>query len=781
MNKINKYTFEPGAMSIIQMGEELIGHPSTAINELVKNSYDADAGKCWVYTQYDKSPDKNFLILKDDGLGMDNATLFGDWLKPSKSSKRNVNKNERVSEIYNRKYLGSKGIGRLAAMALGRHLTVITKQSDEKEYNWIRVDREKFRVESLLKTIDFPGGKISNYLELFRDKEILDESELKPNGNLINILNHHPFLDFKEGTMIIIQDLDGSVNTHIEEEFETIDIDQTSIFKSLRDLITPLLLNNKIQDELLESKIIDEKLKIDNGEGTFELFYGINFIKNQIKGTIDFIPIEPSSILDHFDYRIFGKVFKDGSVSSRYLCQRFKEYPDDRPVNIPSEFNLSNDESKVRLIEELDEENDGELARDKKSGVGEFYFDIRVYDLDSDAKEEMVKILKAKGRKEANKTFSKYLGLRVSKNGFGVKPYGEEQHDWMNLGAKRVQKHQESIGPNQIIGNIFLYSPQNDGLKEKTNREGFYESKEFLNFKKIISGILVSTGRIRKKYRIKHGLGRKTINKLNRPDTEKFIQYILNESKNEELISKTKQFVIETNDALDNMEGSLSFSQRLASLGTGLELVYHELAQPITVLGGAKSSLEINIKKIEDDILKSKLLKRVDNLEGAIDLLDELKKSLQPAIGKSIPKKFKPVNTFKRVCHLFEKIMEDSNIILEIKNNNLDYEIKSYEYIFWVSFLNILNNAVYWLQDAEKRVLIFEIESDEIIISNSGPKIAEDDIDIIFEYGITSKREKNATGLGLSFTKNMLASNGWEIFAENRSYGPAFHIKKSKK
>ncbi len=764
-------------MSIIQMGEELIGHPSTAINELVKNSYDADAGKCWAYTQYDKNPDRNFFILKDDGLGMDNATLFGDWLKPSRSSKRDIDRDKRISEVYNRKFLGSKGIGRLAAMALGRHLTVITKRSEEIEYNWIRVDREKFRVESLLKTIDFPGGKILNYLELFRDKEILDESELKPNGNLINILNHHPFLNFKEGTMIIIQDLDSSVNSQIEEEFETTSIDQTSIFKSLRDLITPLLLNNKIQDELLESKIIDEKLKIDNGEGTFELFYGINFIKNQIKGTVDFIPIEPSSILDHFDYRIYGKAFEDGSVTSKYLCQRFEDDPDDRNIIIESKFTLSEKNPKIREIKEFKEHLEDEK---EKSGVGEFYFDIRVYDLDSDAKENMVKILNARGRKEANETFSKYVGLRVSKNGFGVKPYGEEQHDWLGLGAKRVQKHIVSIGPNQIIGNIFLYSPQNDGLKEKTNREGFYESKEFINFKKIIEGILEEIGRVRSRYRIKHGLGRKTINKLNRPNTEKFIQYILNQSDNEELISKTKQFVIETNDALDNMEGTLSFSQRLASLGTGLELVYHELAQPITVLGGAKSSLEINTKKIEDDILKSKLLKRIDNLGGAIDMLDELKKSLQPAIGRSVPKKFKPLITFKRVCSLFEKIIEDSNIVLEIRNNELDYEIKNYEYIFWVSFLNILNNAVYWLQDVEKRVLIFEIESGEIIISNSGPKIAEDDLEIIFEYGITSKREKNATGLGLSFTKNMLTSNGWEIYAENRSYGPAFHIKKIK-
>lgn len=762
-------------MSIIQMGEELIGHPSTAINELVKNAYDADADQCWVYTQYDKDPNRNFLIIKDNGLGMNAEILFGDWLRPSRSSKRDEDQEKRKSIIYNRRYLGSKGIGRLAAMALGRYLTVISKQSKENSYNWIRIDREDFRVESLLDTIDFPGGKIKNYLELFNDEEILDASNLKANGNLINLLSNKPFSSFKEGTTIIIQDLDNSIRSLIEEEFNVKDIEQTAIFKSLRDLITPLQLNSKIQEDLLKSKIIEEELKIDNGTGTFELFYGINFIKNQIKGEVDFLPIEPSSILDHFDYRVFGKAFEDGSVNAKYLCRRFSNDKYEKLFNISSEFNLSNEESAIREIEGL---SDFEI--DSDTGVGEFYFDIRIYDLDSDAKDKMVEILKASGRREATTTFSKYLGLKISKNGFGVKPYGEEEHDWMGLGAKRVQKHIVTIGPNQIIGNIFLYSPQNDGLKEKTNREGFYESKEFINFKKIIAGILEETGRERAKYRLKHNLGRKTKNTLDRPDTEKFIQYILGHSKDEELISKTKQFVIETNDALDNMEGSLSFSQRLASLGTGLELVYHELSQPLSVLGGVKSSLEININKVEDNILKSTLLKRTQNMGGAIDLLEELKKSLQPAIGKSIPKTFKPAETFKKVCHLFEKVFEESSIILEIKNSSLNFEIKNYEYLFWVSFLNILNNAVYWLQFSEKerRVIIFEIDSDEIIISNTGPKIPEDDLDIIFEYGVTSKKEKNATGLGLSFTRNMLAPNGWQIWAENRVYGPAFHIKK---
>lgn len=764
--------FQPGAMSIIQMGEELIGHPSTAINELVKNSYDADADRCWVYTHYHKDIKNTFTIIKDNGLGMTGEILFGDWLRPSVSSKRDEDKQKRRSKIYERRYLGSKGIGRLAAMALGRYLTVITKTSKDDCYYWLQIDRELFRVENLLNNIKFPGGEIDDYRKLFSDEKFLEEINISSNRDLIDLLDHEPFGDFQEGTIIIVQELDASMTAIIESEFNSLDFESTSIFKSLRDLITPLKLNSQIQKELVELGILEKELKIDNGESTFDLFYGINLLSKE------FNPVEPSPIIDLYDYRVFGKVLASGDVIGKYICKRFDFDEREEDFQLDAKIVLDTDEEIKREIEELNElnkESDG-------SSVGEFYFDFRIYDLDQDAKEKLVRLLKSAGKREASNQLKKYLGIKVSKNGFAVKPYGEEEYDWLGLGAKRVQQHIVSIGPNQVIGNTFLYSPQNDLLSEKTNREGFFENKSFINFKRILGGILSETGRIRARYRAHHNLGRTTRSRHDRPDTEKFIQYIL-ESGNEELVNKTRTFISETNTALDNMEESLSFSQRLASLGTGLELVYHELAQPITSLGASKKSIEINANKIEDDVLREIILDRISNLGSSVTMLNDLKESLKPAIGKSVAKTFKPLQTFKKVCHLFENSFRDSGIELVIKNNLETVEINSYEYAFWVSFLNIINNAVYWLQSSDqKKVITFEYDENtgSFLISNTGPKIADEDLEIIFDYGITGKKEKAATGLGLSFTRNLLSTRGWSISAKNRDYGPVFIIEAEK-
>lgn len=777
MSDIRELKFEPGAMSIIQMGEEQIGHPSTAINELVKNSYDADADECRVYTHYDKITDKSFLIIQDNGLGMDASTLFGDWLRPSISSKRDEDKAKRKSEIYERLFLGSKGIGRLAAMALGRYLTVISKKDSDKKYNWLRIDRESFRVESLLDKIFFPGGEVENYISVFREEEILKKNNLTVNEDLINLLSQAPFNTFNEGTLIIMQYLDDSIKVTIEDEFNQKDIEETSVFKSLRDLITPLKLNIKIQDDLLKNRIISEKLRIDNGEGTFQLSYGINFLNESSSKIIDsFIPIEPSEIIEQYDYRVFGKVNEDSSVNGQYLCKRFEDDTRNEDFILTPKFILSDEDLNKRQLKELDIPD-----KYKDSNVGVFYFDIRVYDLDADVKDKMVKIFKASGRRESTKVFNKYLGLKISKNGFGVKPYGEEEQDWLGLGAKRVSKHIVTIGPNQIIGYVYLHSPQNDGLSEKTNREGFFENKAFVIFKKILSGILEEMGRRRAKYRAFHNLGRRIKSKHERPETEKFVQYLLDSSEDPVLIKKAKEFIAETNTVLDNMENSLSFSQRLATLGTGIELIYHELSQPITSLGGSRASIEINVKKISNKELREVILKRLKTVESSIDFLDTLKESLRPAIGKSVARLFKPISTFKKVCFLFESDLKEKEIVVEIKKNAEDIEIKGFEYVFWISFLNILNNAIYWLSYTDKKkVIIFEYEEpNTFIISNTSPKIPEGELDVIFEYGITSKKEKDATGLGLAFTRNMLTSKGWDIWAENREYGSAFYIKKA--
>lgn len=774
---IKKHSFTPGAMSIIQMGEELIGHPSTAINELVKNGYDADADHCKVYFHYSEDVNNSFAFVFDDGSGMNDKTLFGDWLRPSVSSKRTEN---RKSTKYGRTYLGSKGIGRLAAMALGKVITVVSKQKTEVSFNWITIDRELFKDDSLLSEIKFPGSSINNINDLFTNETFSKVRNIGINNELAKNLAVAKCENFKSGTLIIIEKLDESVLKILKDDHQQVEMPEdgeniyttTTFLKSLSTLITPLELNYNILRELKSKGIVSSDLSIKRSKNFFSIKYGTNLLPDQ--NELEWLNVNAVPIHSIFDYRAYGKVTSNGEVLGKLSYNRIKNDV------FEEEFEIKEAKTKEEFEQGVLFESD--YTRNKKNfEPGEFYFDIRVYDMgESDNVEKLAHEAKYKSVTSFRKDFKEFQGLRVSKNGFGVKPYGEEVEDWIGLSKARVQNPGQNVNTNQILGYIYFSSPENDELEEKTNREGFLENKAFTQVKELLGNIFNVLGKKRYNYRLTHGLGRPITSKHKRPNFEEYLNNLKALNVSPKVISSTEKFMKDVSTSMDNLEESLSFAERLAALGSGIELLYHELAQPLSKLRTAKSSFELKKHKIDSSDLEN-YLADINMLHDSTEIIYELRQSLQPAIGRTRKKKFKVLNTFLKVCNLYKSDTEEHGIKIIADERLEKYEITDIEYAFWISFLNIINNAVYWIkQSGNPGEIRIHLEKDNIVVSNSGPPINDNYIDFIFDYGVTTRQEKNATGLGLSFTRSILTKNNWDIFAENRSNGPAFILKQPK-
>jgi len=778
--KLKRHTFQPGAMSIIQMGEELIGHPSTAINELVKNGYDADARTSSVYLHYDGHPKKSFAIIADNGNGMDERTLFGDWLQPSVSVKRRPHA---TSPVYKRHFLGSKGIGRLAAMALGQYTTVVTKTEAELFYNWITVNREAFKEEELLSSISFPGDRVERIRELFTDGEFARVRGVVPNTTLARILEKNRLDGFSQGTLIVVESLAESVLKILEENFPKQtelfgeSLENTAFYRSLATLITPLNLSSDIQRELVAKEIIQKETSLSEGNSTFSVRFGTDLLPNQEKDRIEWQRIEAIPVLSTFDYRVFGRVRRDGSVEGYLVFRRLEGDDHEERLEISAK-EIRDSSLSVR-------EDDESLGRFSGTGeeteVGEYYFDIRVYDIgESDNLDKLARKSSLGSGSRFKESFKSFQGLRVSKNGFGVKPYGEEVEDWIGLSKARVQDPGHHVNTNQILGNVFFYSPENDSLQEKTNREGFLENTAFIEVKNTLLTIFGDLGRRRYNYRSLHGLGRgRPRSRHTRPDFQGFLDELGRTEDLGHIRAYSERFMKDVTTSMDNLEESLSFSERLASLGTGVELVYHEMAQPVSQLRTTEASLSLKKEKISQES-RDDFLFDLSALDLSTEALAELRRSLQPAIGRSRRRRFKPYQTFLKVCSLFKSDFQEPKISLKADERVRDYQMINQEYAFWIAFLNIVNNAVYWIKRSERAGEIrFHMEDRSFVVSNSGPLIREDIIDHIFEYGVTTRRERHATGLGLSFTRSILGRINWEIAAENRADGPAFIIRKA--
>ena len=104
-----------------ELGELLVGRDSTALIELIKNAYDADATEVTVYGERLDTPDDGHILVTDNGVGMNAETFEKGFLRVASRLKE---QGERRSALFQRRYTGAKGIGRLAAHKLARKLEI---------------------------------------------------------------------------------------------------------------------------------------------------------------------------------------------------------------------------------------------------------------------------------------------------------------------------------------------------------------------------------------------------------------------------------------------------------------------------------------------------------------------------------------------------------------------------------------------------------------------------------------------------------------------------------
>lgn len=141
-----EFKVSSGLKSII--GKDLITDDNIAVFELVKNSYDAQAKNIEITFEEDK------IIIADDGKGMSLDDLKDKWLFVAFSAKKDntedgtnesPKENSYRDKIQERRhYAGAKGIGRFSSDRLGSFLRIVTRNSETKAYEEIKVDWSKF-------------------------------------------------------------------------------------------------------------------------------------------------------------------------------------------------------------------------------------------------------------------------------------------------------------------------------------------------------------------------------------------------------------------------------------------------------------------------------------------------------------------------------------------------------------------------------------------------------------------------------------------------------------
>ena len=146
-----------------------------------------------------------------------------------------------------------------------------------------------------------------------------------------------------------------------------------------------------------------------------------------------------------------------------------------------------------------------------------------------------------------------------------------------------------------------------------------------------------------------------------------------------------------------------------------------------------------------------------EHLDSYLTLLTPFQRRLYRS---EITIKGSEVNKF--LFDLFRERLQRHGMETRVTRAFLRHRFIGYPSTFYPVFVNLIDNAIYWLRDrSPPRIIHLDAKDDTMIVADNGPGISRADRDAIFELGFT--RKPGGRGLGLYVSRDVLARAGYEL------------------
>ena len=105
--------------------------------------------------------------------------------------------------------------------------------------------------------------------------------------------------------------------------------------------------------------------------------------------------------------------------------------------------------------------------------------------------------------------------------------------------------------------------------------------------------------------------------------------------------------------------------------------------------------------------------------------------------------------------NFFDRILKDNRINFSATPAFKDIKIKDLPSRIYPTFINLVNNAIYWVQRGDERKVVLDFVDGKVVVADSGPGVDPDDQPRLFELFFT--RRSNGRGVGLYLCRQNLA------------------------
>lgn len=214
----------------------------------------------------------------------------------------------------------------------------------------------------------------------------------------------------------------------------------------------------------------------------------------------------------------------------------------------------------------------------------------------------------------------------------------------------------------------------------------------------------------------------------------------------------------------------------LAQLGMAIQVINHEFDHTV-------KSIRSSIRELRAWADANEALRDVyENIRRNFDHLDSYLTLFTPLQRRLYRKRitFTGSEIFKFLRDLFQERMERLEVSFNTTAGFRHHRIFGYPSTFYPVFVNIVDNALYWLDRTDgPREIRIDILNGNVVVMNTGPAIASGDQDEIFEQGFS--RKPGGRGLGLHISRQVLAQEGYTLRVVDppAGMGAAFSIERT--
>lgn len=743
---MGKMKYEISARSAILLGRESVAKVDGAIIELVKNTYDADATFCLIC--FDKSNDAIYIL--DNGEGMTEEVIKNCWMIIGTDNKKHdyLSVKERIKS-------GEKGIGRFALDRLGEkcemHTQSLKSANVIRWYNdWSNFEESGKMLQDIEADFDYVQG---NLIDFIPSKIICDIESYC-------IKNKIPNISFKSGTLFKVTKLRDLWN---EKEIQ-------KIIEKLEFVAPP---DSNEDHNVFVKKTIDEPCELVKNQTTDEYDYKIDALFDGERFAIDIFRNE---------YNL-NKIPKEVFDMQEFKKENFR-YEDFEKGKISLELSIS----------ELTKSNDLEFISNVKNlGAFEFKFVFMKRTMQIGPKETFF-------YKEIsnNRSFwlDQYGGIKIYRDAFLVRPYGDpttDAFDWLRLDSRQATNPAAVSDPGkpwyvnnkQGQGTLLISRVYNEPIIDKSSREGLIENECFAALKTVLTSIISIFEKDRKQVAIgfKKYNDLKNQNAHTKEEGKKIADKIITTKPAKNIPIKKKSIITLPKQQSDSSEDITTLAQTVKLYEDEVEELMSEikLLRSLATNGLIASTLGHDLKNLD-----AHLVTRIQSLQNAMYLNDaelvasqlvELKnedefvKSWISVITSQLKKDKRKRNKndiYLVIQDLIKRIKPISKhkkikIILEGEEDTA-YK-KCFKSDIECIIFNLIINSIEAFSsfDVEERKVKITIEAKKKLIiryEDNGPGINSmfTDPEEIFDYGSTSKKDKNGESIGTGLGMYIVAS-----------------------